>query len=521
MKINIKHLVLLSIILAAAFAVRFYDLETSSFEGHILRDIEIAESIAYDHEIRLAGVTHKIEQDSGQQSFGPLYYYMLALPLMFTKDSISNPIIIISIIALLNVCAVFLLYRLGKDFFSEKVGLIAATLLALSPWDILYSRFITTPNFLPFFVIILAYSLLKIVLKKDYRYFIPLAVAGALSLHFHLSVLFLAPVVGLILVLSKLELKPKYVLACIAIFALALAPMLYYNISNDSLGSLNFLSERIGEEFSRSEAALESFGIPLVVSSNYLGKYWFGNANIFSDFGNWFYLASSVLIASLFIFGMIYLARNFVKKKSYGVLLDWILIPILIIVLLGKNVSPHFFVIIMPAMFIVIALALEHLSKKTALAYLLLAIVIISNVFTFYTAFDFLQENGGTSSAFGLSYKAKMEVVDYITSIAPDKTTPIFFLDYNKRDFLYLFNKLGYTNISGISLEEFEKQKEGVLIVDRYSMFGYAEHKLTEEQNDFLDKADKITIKNIEIVSAPGEIGRNYKVIPTLSPFAS
>jgi len=36
-------------------------------------------------------------------------------------------------------------------------------------------------------------------------------------------------------------------------------------------------------------------------------------------------------------------------------------------------------------------------------------------------------------------------------------------------------------------------------------MFGYAEQKLTKEQNEFLDKSDKVIIKNIEIVSAPGE----------------
>src|SRR3989344_776082 len=406
MKINFKHLFLLILILVAAFLVRFYDLETSSFEGHILRDIEIAENIAYEHEIRLVGATHKVSEDSGQQSLGPLYYYMLAAPLLFAKDSINNPIIIISIIALLNVFAVFLLYKLGKDFFSEKVGLIAAVLLALSPWDILYSRFITTPNFLLFFIIILMYSLLKIILNKDYKYFIPLAVAGALSLHFHLSVLFLVPVVGAILILSNVEFKPKYILACIVIFALALTPMLYYNITNDSLSSLNFLSERFSEDFSRSEAALESFGIPVLISTNYLGKYWFGNTNIFS----------------------------------------------------------------------------------------------------FSTAFNFLQENGGTSAAFGIGYKAKMEVVNYITISSPDKDTPIYFLDYSKRDFLYLFNKLGYTNLNGITLEEFEKQTEGFLIVDRYSMFGYAEQKLTKEQNEFLDKSDKVTIKNIEIVSAPGEI---------------
>lgn len=493
------------LILVAAFAVRFYDLETSSFEGHILRDIEIAENIAYDREIRLAGVTHKIEQDSGQQSLGPLYYYLLALPLVFTKDAISNPVSIISIIALLNVFAVFLIYRLGSEFFSEKVGLIAAVLLALSPWDILYSRFITTPNFLPFFIIILMYSLLKIVIKRDYRYFIPLAISGALLLHFHLSVLFLAPAVGLILLLSKVELKPKYILACIVIFALALMPMFYYNVTNDSFSSLNFLSERLGEEFSRSEALVESFGIPLIVSSNYLGKYWLGDANIFSDFGRWFNLGSSVLIAGLFAFGMLYIARNFAKKKTYGVLLDWVLIPIIIIALLGKNVSPHFFVIILPAMFLVIALALEHLTKRISLTYLLLAIIIVSNIFTFYAVFDFLQQNGGTSAAFGISYKAKMEVVDYVASIAPDRATPIYFLDYTKRDFLYLFNKLGYKHIRGITLEEFERQKEGVLIVDRYSMFGYAEKNLTKEQNDFLDNANKVNIKNIEIVSAPGE----------------
>ncbi|MFZ4814266.1 MAG: ArnT family glycosyltransferase [Phototrophicaceae bacterium] len=69
----------------------------------------------------------------------------------------DNPVVVTAGIALLNVLGVGGLYWLGQRLLGWRVALIAALLLACSPWAILYSRKIWQPNLtIPFMVIALA-----------------------------------------------------------------------------------------------------------------------------------------------------------------------------------------------------------------------------------------------------------------------------------------------------------------------------------------------------------------------------
>lgn len=500
-----KYLVLLCLILFAASFVRLYDLGNSIFEGHILRDVTIAENIADGKELRLSGATAEIELNSQQQTLGPLYYYLLALPLFFLKDSVKNPLYMTAVVAIFNILSIILAYKFCSEFFNRRIGLIAAALFALNPWAVIYSRFITNPNFLPFFVILFFYALFKISVKGENRFILLAVFSMAAMLHLHLSALFLLPVAGSILLFSKIKINLKQALAITVVLLIMFMPIVYYNLTDNNISAQNFLSNRLHGETSHVQSFTEAFGIPVILTTNFLSKYWLQDFELFSDTGNLIYLSSSFLIAVLFTIGMLFVLLNFRNKldKRYGILLAWILIPVILFALLGKNISPHFFLILYPAQFIVIALFLNNTFRKSkAMAYLLIFIVLVSNIFTLYGAHRLIGEEGGTPF-FGISYDVKMDTVNYVISQSNnDINTPIYFLKLYKMDFGYLFEKKGYTNFKVLdSPEDFEKGSGGFLIINRFSMASYGEKMLSTEDNKYINNMKRTIIKHIEIAA--------------------
>ena len=65
-----------------------------------------------------------------QKMFGGMdSFHLMAVPLVVS----FNPIVAAAVVALANVGAVYLCYRIGRDFFDRRVGLIAAAFFCLSP----------------------------------------------------------------------------------------------------------------------------------------------------------------------------------------------------------------------------------------------------------------------------------------------------------------------------------------------------------------------------------------------------
>ena len=65
-----------------------------------------------------------------------LFIYLVSLP----NQLIWHPLTGVVLVALLNVWAVFLAYRLADRLFGHRAALAAGLLLACSPWAVVYSR---------------------------------------------------------------------------------------------------------------------------------------------------------------------------------------------------------------------------------------------------------------------------------------------------------------------------------------------------------------------------------------------
>jgi len=131
--------------------------------------------------------------------------------------------------AILGTMAVVAIWLLGSKLVNKKVGLIAAVLLAISPWHVMMSRGAFEANLITFFVPLGIY----LFLEKKYNLS---ALVFGLTLFTYHSAKLIAPVVfvGLLLIFRFKK------LVAIAIFAGFFALMLYTN----SLGGGKRIAER-------------------------------------------------------------------------------------------------------------------------------------------------------------------------------------------------------------------------------------------------------------------------------------
>lgn len=180
--------ILLVLILALATFLRFYKLsEYMTFLGDEGRDALVIRGILIDHHIPLIGPPTSV----GNIYLGPLYYYMMTIPMTVFW---LNPVAASGMDASIGVLTVFLIYFVSKRWFSKEAGLIASFLYAVSPVTITSSRSSWNPNPAPFFAILGMYCLYKIHKSNSLWWFILAGAFFAAALQMHYLALILIPI---------------------------------------------------------------------------------------------------------------------------------------------------------------------------------------------------------------------------------------------------------------------------------------------------------------------------------------
>lgn len=477
-----KILVLLLIILFVGAFLRLNYVEYGRFTKENARDNLIAQKIL-DGNIRLEGVTATQDPESKQQSFGPLYYYFIALGLWL----FNSPLGPAYIVAILNVISLLLCFLYVKEFFGDKAALISTSLYAVAPWHIAHTSIImTTPNFLPPFVILLIHSLSKVIIKKEDKYLILSFISLAILSQFHLSVLWLFILTAVLLLIYRRDLiKSKYFIISFLIAFLFYIPFLIFNTTQ---GSLKDVFIFIGNRYTNpiQTVIIESLGIPVMLTTNYFGKYLLGDSNIYSSLiiEN-LSLLLTIIISLIVIVSILFLIKQYfdTKEKKYSILLLWILIPILGYISKSVNVSPHYMHILYPSLFIVMGISISKLLEKYKKATsCLLIIILLGNIIFITGFFNYIDTNGNTKGLYHESYANKIKTIDYIKSKEVDNL--IFYKSKNgKIEYTYL-SKLNHTSID--SIYDLKKSK-GFLILNRFDYRSHIpETNIPKEELDYL-----------------------------------
>ncbi len=369
---KILFLALLGILALASF-LRLYRIdEYMLFLGDEGRDAIIVKNMIDEWHFPAIGPPTSV----GNIYLGPLYYYMMFVPMVLTN---FNPVSASVMVALIGVATVFLIYYLGKVWFGRSAALLAAYLYAISPVTINYANFSWNPNPTPFFALL---SILGFYLSKklsNYRWIILSGVAAAFAIQMHYLALIL------LLVLLTLWFNVFFVrkagrnfwqgtMLAVFAFSLLMSPLVFFDLRHDLLNYRAITSFFLQ---SNTNVSLNLFAvlerIPQIYNHNLIGRYIAGENNFLTP------LVSMIVLVPLLITGyLIY------KKKEFNwglwVLNNWLLIGVLGLTLYQHTIYDHYLGFLNPVPFLLFGslTIIKFPGKFTNLRNILLIFLIVT-----------------------------------------------------------------------------------------------------------------------------------------------
>ena len=222
---------LVLVILAVASFMRLYKIsEYMTFLGDEGRDALVAKEIL-EGNLTLLGP----RASAGDFFLGPIYYYMIAPFLaIFNYDPVGPAVMV----ALIGVATVLLVYYFTQKFFNKPAGLIAASLYAISPLVVAFSRSSWNPNPVPFFTLLLMLTLYFSVKNNSIKLSLWAGLLLGILLQLHYIAVFIGVIVFVFvlignLLIDKKGLLRKYIFQYLTIFAgflLGLSPFLLFEV---------------------------------------------------------------------------------------------------------------------------------------------------------------------------------------------------------------------------------------------------------------------------------------------------
>lgn len=190
------ELILVAILLLTVIYLRFWQIrDYVVFLGDEGRDMIVMRNMILEMRPVFLGPTASV----GGFYLGPIYYWMAAPFLaLFAFDPIGPSVMV----ATIGVTTVFLLFKFLKDAIGFYPAYLVTVLYATAPLIVRYSRSSWNPNPLPFFSLLLIYSLYLAITKKNPIFFLLAGLAFGVAIQLHYLAIMLIPVCALILIFN-------------------------------------------------------------------------------------------------------------------------------------------------------------------------------------------------------------------------------------------------------------------------------------------------------------------------------
>ncbi|HET6315756.1 MAG TPA: glycosyltransferase family 39 protein, partial [Chloroflexota bacterium] len=167
------------LLMAVALVLRLYRLaDYTVFQGDQGIDALAARRLVVEHVWPLEGPA----TSAGGVHLGPLYYYVLALPMLLGS---FDPVHQAALVAVLGAAAVGLLYWLAFEWFGFWPAVIAAGLFAVAPAAIVATRSAWNPAPAPFFLLLALLALARCHRTCDGRWLLLTGVGLGALIQFH------------------------------------------------------------------------------------------------------------------------------------------------------------------------------------------------------------------------------------------------------------------------------------------------------------------------------------------------
>lgn len=218
--------VLIVLILTAIF-FRFWQIrDYVVFLGDEGRDSLILRKMILEKRPTFLGPTASV----GGFYLGPIYYWMAA---PFLLISMFDPVGPSYMVAAIGVATVFLLYQFLKEAVGFWPGVLAGFLYATAPLIVRYSRSSWNPNPLPFFALLLIYSLYLGIKKTKYKYFVLAGASFGVAIQLHYLAIMLIPI-SFLIVLTNLSYRKwiQMLISSVIGFLITFSPFLLFEIKH-------------------------------------------------------------------------------------------------------------------------------------------------------------------------------------------------------------------------------------------------------------------------------------------------
>lgn len=365
---SLNSLLLSLIILIAAF-FRLYRIEDYlTFLGDEGRDMLAALHILQG-DLTFIGP----RASAGDFFLGPIYYYMIT-PFLFIAN--YNPVGPAIMVALIGIATVFLVYFVSSRFFGKWSGLAAASLYAVSPLVIQYSRSSWNPNPMPFFALLSLYILYLGIKENSWKKLIAVGFLLGVAMQLHYLATFLAVIIGVYVLIGNVLLKNTSIkkikiivlqyLEILAGFLLGFLPFIAFEIKNgfpNTQTIIGFIFKNTVEDSYQgshakfieivSDTAFRVTGRLLVAfpQTNKLINYSEQDIYIWSI---------AIIILSL----MLVIALIKVKDKlALALLATWLVLGVILFGLYKKQIYDYYFGFLFPLPFLLFANLTHTLSN--------------------------------------------------------------------------------------------------------------------------------------------------------------
>ncbi len=321
----------------------------------------------------------------------PLFIYLLALPLALWRD----PLAAAGAIALANMAAVGLCYRVGRRYFSPFIALASSALFALAPWAVIFSRKIWAQDLLPVFIGAFFLAAHAFLVERRPRALAWLLVLAAAAMQLHLSALILAGVMAGLLVAGRGTIRARWLGVGIAA-ALALSTPYLLHLARTRGGDFAHLGAWRNES-ARLVAPGDRLGwalrFPLSISGADQTDALVGTQ------ASWvFPFAVATGLAALGgVLGLCWRDRQTPLLPSRLMLAAWLVLPSLGLAATGAVPFIHYFIVLYPPVFLGLAAGLEAVRRwRPAVAGTALAAILAGYAWIDATLYRTVAARGGS-----------------------------------------------------------------------------------------------------------------------------
>lgn len=183
------------------------------------RDVAAALAIANGEALPLHGPLL-----AGTSYLGPIWFYLLALPLTVHRSWVSVALLV----AILGSLQFPLAYAAGRRLLDRRYGLLWCALLALPGWGSFQLVGFSHTNLVATGSLLVLYALLRLAREQRARWLVVAAVAFSLALHAHPTTIVLAPIIAIVALFAMPSLTALLRWSAVAILValIPLAPLL-------------------------------------------------------------------------------------------------------------------------------------------------------------------------------------------------------------------------------------------------------------------------------------------------------